>query len=277
MSPAPEGTRLQVVLARAGLGSRRACEALIERGEVTVNGRVVTELGTRVTSDDDVAVSGRHLRGAQSHRYLALNKPREVVTTVKDPQGRRTVMDFVQGLRERTWPVGRLDYHSEGLVILTNDGDLTHALTHPSRHVPRTYHARISGTLGPDERDRLHRGVRIEGKATGPIEVRPLRQARHAEDHAWVEVVVHEGRYHLVREALARVGHPVSRLKRVAFGPLKLGRMPAGAVRELAPAEIDALRRACGLARERAKPASRAGRASGAGARKSPRRARESP
>lgn len=273
----PEGTRLQVVLARAGLGSRRACEALIEQGHVAVNGHVVTELGTRVTGDDDVAVRGKHLRPAQAHRYVALNKPREVVTTVKDPQGRRTVMDFVQGLRERAWPVGRLDYHSEGLVIITNDGDLTHALTHPSRHVPRTYHARVAGTISEDERQRLRRGVRIEGKATGPIEVRPLRQARHAEDHSWVEVVVHEGRYHLVREALARVGHPVSRLKRVAFGPLALGRMPAGAVRELSPAEIEALRRACGLSRERREAAPGTARGTTRRARKQPGRRRESP
>ena len=239
-----EGTRLHVVLARAGVASRRACERMIAAGEIRVNGKVVTELGTRVEDHDAILVSGRPLRRAQEHRHLVLNKPREVVTTVADPEGRRTVMDFVPGLRERAWPVGRLDYHSEGLVILTNDGQLTHDLTHPSRHVPRVYHAKIDGELGEAERARLRRGIRLEGRQTGPIETRPLRRATHSAAHTWIEIVVHEGRYHLVREALAIVGHPVSRLKRVAFGPLKLGRLPAGAVRELTPAEVQALRRA---------------------------------
>ncbi len=238
------GTRLQVVLARAGVASRRACEKLILAGAVRVNGKVITELGTRVEDDDAIIVKGRPLERAQEHRYVLLNKPREVVTTVSDPEGRRTVMDFVPGLRARAWPVGRLDYQSEGLVLITNDGQLTHDLTHPSRHVPRVYQAKIDGELGEDAQARLRRGVRLRGRATGPIEARPLRRARHSEGHSWIEVIVHEGRYHLVREALALVGHPVSRLKRVAFGPLTLGRVPAGAIRELRPAEVRALRQA---------------------------------
>lgn len=263
MPEAATGTRLQVVLARAGVASRRASEALIREGEVKVNGRVVTELGTRVEEGDHVTVHGKALRSPQAHCYVLLNKPREVVTTARDPEGRRTVLDFVPALKARVWPVGRLDYHSEGLVILTNDGELTQALTHPSRHVPRVYHAKIDGSLGPEARAQLRKGVRLQGHLTGPIEARPLRDATHSEDHAWIEVIVHEGRYHLVREALARVGHPVSRLKRVAFGPLKLGRTPAGAARDLLASEVEALKKACRAGKPplpapaRARPASR--------------------
>jgi pseudouridine synthase len=245
MPETQEGERLHVVLARAGVGSRRACEVLIRQGRVSVNGEVVTRLGTKVSPEDSIAVSGKRLRAqGQETAWLMLNKPRGVVSTVSDPQGRRTIMDFVAGANVRLYPVGRLDYHSEGLMLLTNDGPLTHALTHPAGGIPRTYLARIKGSLGPEERERLQRGLVLDGRRTGPILATQMRRAPRSESATWVQVVVTEGRYHLVRDALMRVGHPVSRLRRVAFGPLKLGRLPVGTVRALRPAEIAALRAA---------------------------------
>ena len=245
--PSPAGTRLQVILARAGLGSRRACEELITQGRVSVNGKTMEALGTRVEDGDAVRLDGRPLVAAQRLRHFMLNKPREVVSTVSDPEGRKTVLDMVPGVRERLYPVGRLDYHSEGLLLLTNDGALTEALTHPRHEVPRTYLARIKGSLSQESRDTLLRGVKIQGRATGPIRARTVRQAPGGV-YSWVEVIVHEGRYHLVREALLRVGHLVSRLRRLAFGPLQLGRLAVGEHRELEPSEVEALRQSAGLA-----------------------------
>jgi len=259
MPESAEGERLHVVLARAGIGSRRACEVLIRQGRVEVNGETVTRLGTRVGPDDRIDVSGRRVRTqGQETTWLMLNKPRGVVSTVSDPEGRRTIMEFVAGANVRLYPVGRLDYHSEGLLLLTNDGPLTHALTHPTGGIERTYLARIKGSLDAEERERLRRGLVLDGRKTGPILATQLRRAPRSESATWVQVVVTEGRYHLVRDALMRVGHPVSRLRRVAFGPLKLGKLPVGSVRVLKPAEIAALRaaaaRASGAPRDARKP-----------------------
>jgi pseudouridine synthase len=260
--------RLQVLLARAGFGSRRACEELIRNGSVSVNGEVVTALGTKVDdTSDKVKVDGRVVARAQPLRYVALNKPREVVSTASDPQGRRTVLDLVPWVAERVYPVGRLDYHSEGLLLLTNDGELTELLTHPRHGVPKVYLAKIRGTVSQDARERLARGITLDGRRTGPILVQAVRRTSRAVKHratteagpdsagaSWVEVTVHEGRYHLVREALLRFGHPVSRLKRVAFGPLELGRLQAGEARELTRAEVEALRRAATPGAKPARP-----------------------
>jgi pseudouridine synthase len=237
--------RLHVALARAGCGSRRACEQLIRDGVVAVNGAIVSTMGTRIDDDDRVTVRGKSIRGPQALRYLLLNKPRAVVSTVSDPEGRRTVLDFVTTARERLYPVGRLDYHSEGLIILTNDGELADILLHPRHAVPRVYLARIRGQMLPEEVALLAKGIRLGGKPTGAILVRGIRKrGATSEKSHWVEVTVTEGRYHLVREALLRVGHPVSRLRRVAFGPLKLGRLEPGEIRELTQAEIAGLRAA---------------------------------
>ena len=256
--------RLQVVLARAGCGSRRACEELIRLGVVTVNGDVVTELGTKVEPDDRISVRGKPAGAAQELRTFALNKPREVISTASDPQGRRTVLDFVRTVKERLYPVGRLDYHSEGLILLTNDGELAELLLHPRHGVPRVYLARIKGDIGQEAIDRLASGIRLDGKPTGSIRIRSIqKRGTKSEGNSWVEVTVTEGRYHLVREALLRVGHPVSRLRRVSFGPLLLGRLPVGAVRELSPVELRQLRSAAGTGSSAAPSPSRpAGKAS---------------
>ena len=270
-------TRLQVVLARAGLGSRRACERLIESAVVAVNGRIVTQLGVKVAHGDEVRVRGRRLPAAQRLRYLLLNKPRGVVTTASDPQGRPTVLDFIPGVHERLVPVGRLDLQSEGLVLLTNDGELVDALTHPRSGVPRVYRAKVHGQLDEKDVARLARGVVLERVRTRPLEVRQVSTTGNA---SWLEVTVREGRKHLVRDALAAVGHPVAKLRRIAFGPLELGKLASGSVRELLPAEVLRLRQAGGLGRgkaagRRVATASRSprgsGRGGGAGAR--PRRA----
>lgn len=237
--------RLHVALARAGCGSRRACEQLMRDGVVAVNGEIVSTLGTKVDDGDRITVRGRPIRGPQALRYLLLNKPRAVVSTASDPEGRRTVLDFVPHARERLYPVGRLDYQSEGLILLTNDGELADTLLHPRHAVPRVYLARVRGQILPEEAALLAKGLRLAGKPTGAILVRAIRRrAATSEKSSWLEVTVTEGRYHLVREALLRVGHPVSRLRRVAFGPLKLGRLEPGEVRELTPAEISSLRSA---------------------------------
>jgi pseudouridine synthase len=233
--------RVQVALARAGLGSRRACDALVAQGLVTVNGKVA-ELGTKADpAVDRILVRGKPLRAASRLRYVVLFKPRGLVTTVSDPEGRPTVMDLLAGIRERLHPVGRLDVQTDGLLLLTNDGPLTDALTHPRHGVTKTYLAKVSGELGANAVRRLADGIPLHGRRTAPIHVRTLKRAATS---SWVEVVVREGRKHLVREVLLAVGHPVSKLRRVAFGPLRLKGLEPGQWRDLTPAEVDRLRRA---------------------------------
>lgn len=241
--------RLQVHLARSGVGSRRACEDLIREGRVRVNGKVVTVLGTKVDpATDRVTVGRRVVRPATTLRHVLLNKPRGVVCTAADPEGRPTVLDLVRGYRELLHPVGRLDLQTTGLLLLTNDGELTEALTHPRSEIPRLYRAKVRGT--PDERAvrRLGRGLRLGGRPAAPVEVRVGRTTGNA---SWIEVIVREGRKHLVRDALAAVGHPVVKLHRVGLGPLRLRNLRLGEHRELTAAEVARLRAAADNARRR--------------------------
>jgi 23S rRNA pseudouridine2605 synthase/16S rRNA pseudouridine516 synthase len=236
--------RLHVHLARCGVASRRACERLIRAGLVRVNGEVVDRLGMKVDpATDRVEVDGRTLRRPEAHRYVLLHKPRGVVATARDPEGRPTVLDLVPDVAERMYPVGRLDVQTEGLLLLTNDGDLAQRLLHPRHEVPRVYMAKVRQVPGEAALARLARGVVLEGRRTAPMEVRVTRRLPAA---AWLEVTVREGRQHLVRDALEHVGHPVSKLKRVAFGPLSLGRLRPGQHRRLRPEEVSQLRRAAG-------------------------------
>ena len=240
-SPA-EGVRLQKVLAAAGVGSRRACEELISAGRVSVDGRVVTELGTRVDPATAViAVDGNRIKTRDDLVYLALNKPRGVLSAMSDPRGRRTVADLVADRPERLFHVGRLDADSEGLLLLTTDGELAHRLMHPAFGVAKTYLATVPAPVRRDVGRRLRAGVEL---ADGPVRVDAFRIVQTSGDSAIVEVVLHEGRKHIVRRLLDAVGHPVERLVRTAIGPLRLGGQRAGSVRELTAAELAALYRA---------------------------------
>ena len=233
--------RLQKILSQAGIASRRASERLMLEGRVTVNGEKVRELGTRAdAAADDIRVDGRRIRLPERHVYLLLNKPTGYVTTRSDPEKRPTVIDLI-GVREYVYPVGRLDFDSEGLLILTNDGDLAAGLTHPSHGVARVYEARVAGV--PDEHDlkRLRRGIVIEGRRTFPADVRLSGRT--------LTITVREGRNRQVRKMCDAIGHPVNRLKRVAIGPLRDSRLKPGQWRELTADEVRNLKSAAGKTR----------------------------
>jgi 23S rRNA pseudouridine2605 synthase len=235
--PEPEGERLQKVLAQAGLGSRRACEALIEAGRVEVNGEVAT-LGRRVDTDhDSVTVDGVTVPVRPGLVYYLLHKPASVVTTAHDPEGRPTVVDLVPA-EPRVFPVGRLDRETEGVLLLTNDGQLAHGLTHPSRGVPKTYLAEVSGVPGRAAVRRLREGVDLDDGRTAPAKA---RLAQTTPTGAALEIVIHEGRNRQVRRMCEAVGHPVRRLVRTRFGPLHAQRLAPGQWRALTQAEIRAL------------------------------------
>jgi 23S rRNA pseudouridine2605 synthase len=274
--------RLQKILSAAGVASRRTAETLIVQGRVTVNGTAVTELGSRADPErDDIRVDGRRIKIASRRLYLLLNKPRGYVTTRSDPQGRPTVIDLIKHFREYIYPVGRLDYDSEGLLILTNDGDLAARLTHPRHGVEREYEARVRGVPDQHAIDRLSRGVVIEGRRTAPARVTlrtdahasgkgsarprrpstPLRTAlsrskgravttkrpeggRRGGDQAILSITVHEGRHRQIRNMCDAIGHPVMRLRRVRIGPIKDDRLKPGEYRELSQTEVERLTKA---------------------------------
>lgn len=238
--------RLQKILSTAGVSSRRAAEGLIREGRVSVNGRTVRELGTRADPGaDDIRVDGSRIRPAGARRYLLLHKPRGCVTTRSDPQGRPTVMDLLPGVRDYVYPVGRLDYDSEGLLILTNDGELAARLTHPRHGVERVYEAKVRGVPAPRALDRLARGVTIDGRRTAPARVELLRVIdAPAGRQALVGLTLREGRTRQVRKMLEAVGHPVVRLRRVRIGPISDRSLRPGRCRELTAREVAALRRA---------------------------------
>jgi 23S rRNA pseudouridine2605 synthase len=235
--------RLQKFLARAGAASRRGSEDLMTAGRVSVNGVVVGELGTKVDpSVDEVRVDGVVVRLADGPTYLMLNKPAGYVTTMKDPQGRPTVVDlFPPDAPAGLFPVGRLDQDTEGLLLLTTDGELAHVLMHPRHHVPKRYLATVGGV--PDESDMrwLRDGVRLDDGMSAPAEARIVK---HSGTAAVVELIIREGRKRQVRRMLSAIGHPVNRLERVAFGPILLGDQPQGTVRPLTDAEVAALKAA---------------------------------
>ena len=236
------GIRLQKILSQAGVASRRAAERLITEGRVTVNGRTVTEMGTKADpATDDIRVDGRRLKGAQRQRYILLNKPAGFVTTRSDPRGRGTVLDLLTGVREYVYPVGRLDYDTEGLLLLTNDGDLAATLTHPRHGVPRTYEARVAGVPDDDDLARLRSGIPLDGHRTQPAEAVLLPRGRSATSST-VVITIEEGRNRQVRRMLEAVGHPVQALTRVRIGPITDRRLPRGAWRELTPDEVRTLR-----------------------------------
>lgn len=239
---AERGERIQKVLARAGVASRRAAEEMIAAGRIRVNGRVA-RLGQRIApTKDTVEVDGSYVPLDPDLVYYVLNKPAGIVTTASDPQVRPTVLDIVD-LERRVWPVGRLDIDSEGLLVLTNDGDLTNLLTHPSTGVPKTYLAEVSGAVSGRTLRRLARGVQLEDGDTAPATVGIVDRMAAS---TLVEITISEGRNRQVRRMFEAVGHPVLRLARIAVGPVTLGRLKPGTFRRLSPAEVGALYRSSG-------------------------------
>jgi pseudouridine synthase len=245
-----QGERLQKFLAHAGVASRRHAEELIAAGLVTVNGEVVREQGVRVRpGSDKVRVRGELVQAPDdAHLYLMMNKPVHTVTTTDDPEGRRTVIDLLpeRWASRRVYPVGRLDWDSEGLLLLTDDGALTLRLTHPRYALPKEYIALVEGEPDPAALRRLERGLPLEGETrpTAPARVHPLRVEG---ENAWISVEIHEGRNRQVRRMFEAIGHPVLRLRRVRVGSLALGELEPGATRELRPNEVASLRAAVGL------------------------------
>ena len=251
--------RLQKILASAGIASRRKAEELITGGRISVNGETVTTLGSKADLEtDDVRLDGKRIQGPEQHLYIMLYKPREFVTTVSDPEGRATVMDLVRDVRERIFPVGRLDFNSEGLLLLTNDGDLMQELTAPTSHVPKTYLVKVSGQPSEDQLDRLRAGIKLpaepsmtkgrgrkrpgEGRrsfavTTLPSKVEIVREG----DNPWYEITLTEGRNRQIRRMFEEIGHHVEKIKRVRYGPLTLNVEP-GKWRALTPVEISKLR-----------------------------------
>ena len=242
-------SRLQKIISAAGIASRRAAETMIAEGRVTVNGAPVTELGSKADPDvDDIRVDGRRVKTAgAARRYILMYKPRGYITSRSDPQQRPTVIDLLAkgGMRDYVYPVGRLDYESEGLLLLTSDGALAERLMHPSHEVAREYLARVRGVPDRHALDRLARGIMLDGRRTAPAEVRidKIIEAP-AGDDAMMSIVLHEGRNRQVRRMCEAVGHPVVKLRRVRIGPIKDDNIRPGEFRELSDREVVALKRA---------------------------------
>ena len=237
--------RLQKLLSMAGVASRRAAETLILDGRVEVNGAVVTTLGSKADpTQDEVRVDGRRLRFDTRDRYILRNKPRGYVTTRHDPEGRPTVLDLLRGVTEYVYPVGRLDYDSEGLLLLTSDGDLAAKLTHPRHAVERVYEAIVQGVPDEDALDRFRRGIVIEGERMQPADVRRGRVVnKGGQQTTRLTITLREGRNRQVRRMCAQIGHPVRRLTRVRMGSIRLDYLPAGRWRDLTQRELSSLKR----------------------------------
>lgn len=232
--------RLQKIIARAGICSRREAEQLITEGHVTVNGDVVMELGSKAdASTDHIKVKGKLLQAAEGHRYILLNKPKGVISTVNDPEGRTSVVDLVRDVKERIYPVGRLDFNTEGVLLLTNDGELANRMLSPTYKCPKTYLVKVAKIPNEREIARLERGITVDGNRFGSCEIEMVR----IENNAWLKVVLYEGRNHQVKKMFEHIGHPVSKLRRIAFGFLTAKNLGLGEYRELTDTEIARLKR----------------------------------
>jgi pseudouridine synthase len=233
-----QDTRLQKILSQAGIASRRAAERLIADGRVTVNGKTVREMGTKADpAADDIRVDGRRIKSPERHRYILLNKPAGYVSTRSDPQRRPTVIDLLAGVREYVYPVGRLDYDTEGLLLLTNDGELAARLTHPRHAVERVYEARVAGMPDADALERLRKGIPLDGRRTLPAGATLVNRGRR-DANAVLLLTIREGRNRQVRRMCEAVGHPVSALRRVRIGPLQDRSLKPGQWRDLTGPEI---------------------------------------
>ncbi len=232
--------RLQKYLAEAGVASRRKCEELMLQGRVEVNGVTVRELGTKVDAGDVVKVDGKEVKQEDKKVYILLNKPVGYITTAKDQFSRKTVLDLIEGVHERIYPVGRLDYDTSGLLLLTNDGDLAYKLTHPSREADKVYQAKIKGILNDNEIQAFKAGIRIDDYTTSPAKIKVLE--RTVTDSV-VEVTIHEGKNRQVRRMFEAVGHAVLKLRRISIGPVKLGSLEEGKWRNLTAEEVKSLKK----------------------------------
>ncbi|MCM0582257.1 rRNA pseudouridine synthase [Weissella diestrammenae] len=233
--------RLQKVMAQAGVASRRASETLILAGRVTVNGQTVKTLGTKVEPHDKIEVNGEPIEGAEKKVYYLLNKPRGVVTTSADDKNRRTVIDVVSDIRERVYPVGRLDYDTTGALLLTNDGELANQLMHPRYKIDKVYIAKVKGIPTNDALKALRLGVQVDGKKTAEARAEIVKFDKH-KGTATVQLTIHEGRYHQVKEMLKAVGHPVIKLHRERYGMLEVNDLLSGEYRELRYEEVQQLK-----------------------------------
>lgn len=233
--------RLQKVLATAGVASRRKCEEIIMAGRVQVNEQTVTELGVKVDpAVDAITVDGRPIK-IENKIYIIFNKPKGVITSANDPGGRKVVTQFLHGIMERVYPIGRLDYDTEGLLLLTNDGEFAHLLTHPKHQVPKTYYATVKGVPHGTLLDKLREGVELEDGMTAPAEVEYV-DVDLERSQSVISITIHEGRNRQVRRMFETISHPVIKLKRVQFGSLLLGGLPRGKYRILSPQEVKQLR-----------------------------------
>ena len=232
--------RLQKLLAHAGVASRRRAEQLILEGRVTVNGAVISELGTKADAErDHIKVDGKRIRPQEKPVYLAMNKPKNFVTTVSDPEGRPTVIDLLRGVKARVYPVGRLDYHSEGLMLLTDDGEFAKRITAPATHVAKIYVVKTNGPLTPEQQEKFRQGVPLGGKRTAPAGLKLIQPGTNP----WYEVRLIEGRQNQIRLMFKNFGRLVEKLRRVKVGFLELGPLKPGEFRHLTPAEVARFRK----------------------------------
>lgn len=239
--------RLQKILSGAGVSSRRKAEELITAGAVTVNGKVVTELGTKADLDfDHIKVNGKLLRPPKQQLYLALHKPKGYVTTVSDPEGRDTVMDLMRGVKERVYPVGRLDYNSEGLLLMTNDGEFANKITSASSNVVKTYVVKVNGPLTQDQEEEFRNGIYLSGRKTAPAGLKLIRRA----ENPWYEVKLTEGRQNQIRIMFKHFGRLVEKLRRIRVGPIDLGPLKSGEYRHLTLEELTKFRRILKIKKE---------------------------
>jgi 23S rRNA pseudouridine2605 synthase len=231
--------RLQKILSQAGIASRRKAEELIQAGRVSVNGATITELGSKADLErDHIKVDSKLLRAPKRHIYIALNKPKGCVTTVSDPEGRPTVMHLLRGVKDRVFPVGRLDYNSEGLLLLTNDGEFAHRITAPASHMIKTYVVKANGVLTPEQEKEFQEGVSLHGKRTSPAQLKRIKSGANP----WYEVRLAEGRQNQIRIMFKHFGRLVEKLRRVKIGFLELD-LPPGRYRPLTPREIERFRK----------------------------------
>jgi 23S rRNA pseudouridine2605 synthase len=238
--------RIQKILSQAGVASRRQAERMLQEGRVAVNGAVITELGSKADlSRDHIKVDGRLIHAPKHQVYIALNKPINTVTTLSDPEGRATVMELLHGVKERVYPVGRLDYHSDGLLLLTNDGELANAIMSAHTHLPKTYVVKVNGELTAEQELEFREGVPLLGRRTLPAGLRLIRKAANP----WYEVKLTEGRNNQIRLMFKHFGRLVEKLRRVRVGPLELGPLKPGKYRHLSVEEVHALQRAVQKAR----------------------------